>query len=128
MSFVTSPTRTEPVLRRQFSVGRMLGLLTLCAVVFAIPRQPMIGTILFFTYVAATSWGLSAAEKLAARMAHDAVLGFAVGFIVSAVWLFLLVQTAGSNEQVARATLRLLTGPVIGSVCGATLANLRHRS
>lgn len=128
MSFgpATGPTQTG--WRRQFSVRTMLGVTTLCAVVCAIPHQPFLGAVLVLTYVAVAYSGLPSAEKLWTRVAHDAVLGLSVGLLVPLIWLFVVVRVATpSNEQIARATMRLLTGPIIGSVCGATLAILRRR-
>lgn len=127
MSAAAHQKNIECPQQRQFGVRTLLGVTTLCAVVFAIPHQPFFGTILVLTYLAAAAWRLPSNERLSARMAHDAVLGFALGFLVPALWLSLLVHATNSNDQVADATVRLLTGPVVGCVCGATLAVLRHR-
>jgi NADH:ubiquinone oxidoreductase subunit 6 (subunit J) len=106
----------------------MLGVTTLCAVVCAIPHQPFLGAVLVLTYFAVAYAGLPSGEELWARVTHDAVLGISVGLLVPLIWLFVIVHAASSsNEQIAHATMRLLTGPIIGSVCGATLAILRRR-
>lgn len=114
--------------RRQFSVRTVLGVMTLCAVVFTIPHRPIFGTVLFFTYIATASSRLPVGEGILARGAHDAILGFAVGFLVPAAWLSVLVHAApSSNERIANATVGLLAGPAVGIVCGVTLAILRSR-
>ena len=114
---------TRKWVRVQFTLRGLLAIVVLCAVLFALPRQPFFMTILIFATLVTTCAVRGPWKDTTSIVSHDALAGFAVGMAVAAAALALSVT---SDERAAGAAIGLFTGPILGCLWGVGLAIYRR--
>jgi Na+/H+ antiporter NhaA len=97
----------------------------MCAIVLALPRQPLFASVLIFTFLLLRWSPLPPESSFIAAVIHNSLVGIAGGLTVAA---FALVISMNVDDQaVARAAMGILTGPLVGMIFGWIWAVAKRR-
>ena len=109
----------------QFSLRTLLIAVGVVACILSLPRQPFFASIILVAMLLTARLPRPLLKDDLSILAYDCMIGMTIGLALATINL---TSSVTSDDRAAQATLRLITGPVIGFIWGGMLAVNRWMS